>query len=153
MKNKQIGVALVEFALVLPLLLLLTFIVTEYGRALYQYNILTKSVRDAARYLSTQSPGDTTKYSIARNLVVYGNPAGSGTPLAIGLTTAQVPDPVWQLAGTSPVINTVTVTIGYGPSGTAAQQYTFRPLLASVFGVNFGNITYAPISATMRAAL
>ena len=81
----------------LPLLLLITFIVTEYSRALYQYNTLTKSVRDAARYLSTQSPGDPTKYSIAKNLVVYGNPAGSGTPLAIGLSTAQVPDPVWQL--------------------------------------------------------
>lgn len=152
MKNKQTGVALVEFALVLPLLLLLTFIVTEYGRALYQYNILTKSVRDAARYLSTQIPGDATKYAIARNLVVYGNPAGSGTPLAIGLSTEQVPNPEWNLAGTSPVINTVTVTIGFGAAGSDTR-YTFRPLFASVFGLNFGDITYAPISATMRAPL
>ena len=148
--NKQTGVAIVEFALVLPFLLLLTFIVTEYSRALYQYNTLAKSVRDAARYLSTQSPG--TKITEAKNLVVYGNPAGTGTPLALGLTTAQVPDPVWQLAGASPVINTVTIQIGFGPGGTAAQQYTFRPLFASVFGVTFADMTYAPISATMRGA-
>ena len=45
--RKQNGAALVEYALVLPLLLLVTFVVTEYSRALYQYNILTKSVRDA----------------------------------------------------------------------------------------------------------
>lgn len=152
MKHKQNGVALVEFALVLPLMLILTFIVTEYGRALYQYNVLTKSVRDAARYLSTQNPGDTTKYSVAKNLAVYGNPAGTGTPLAIGLTTTQVPDPVWQLQGASPVINTVTVQIGIA-GGTTAQKYTFTPLFASVFGLNFGSMTYAPISATMRAPL
>jgi len=144
MKNKQTGVALVEFALVLPLLLMLTFIVTEYGRALYQYNILAKSVRDASRYLSTQIPGDTTKYSIAKNLVVYGNPAGTGSPLAIDLSTSHVPNPTWQLAGSSPVINTVTITI---------TGYTFTPLVASVFGLNFGSMIYAPISATMRAAL
>lgn len=152
MKNKQNGVALVEFALVLPLLLLLTFITTEFGRALYQYNILTKSVRDAARYLSTQTPGDTTKYSIAKNLVVYGNPAGSGTPLAIGLSIAQVPDPVWQVQGTSPAINTVTIQIGK-PGGTPLEKYTFTPLFASVFGLSFGSVTFAPISATMRAPL
>ena len=150
MKDKQTGVALVEFALVLPLLLLLTFIVTEYGRALYQYNTLTKSVRDAARYLSIQIPG--TKITEAKNLVVYGNPAGTGTPLAIGLTSAKV-EVVWNPpAGASPVINTVTVQIGKA-GGTPAEQYTFTPLFASVFGVNFGNVTFAPISATMRAPL
>jgi len=142
MKNKQHGVALVEFALVLPLLLLLTFIVIEYSRALYQYNTLAKSVRDAARYLSIQNPG--TQITQARNLVVYGNPAGTGSPLALGLTTSQVPDPVWQVAGTSPVINTVTVRI---------TGYTFRPLFTQVLGVNFGTLTYADITATMRAPL
>jgi len=157
MKRKQNGVAIVEFALVLPLLLILTFITTEFGRALYQYNILTKSVRDAARYLSTQTPGDTTKYPIAKNLVVYGNPAGSGSPLAYGLSIAQVPDPVWQLAGATPVINTVSIQIGckmiIDPWCTPAKQYIFTPLIAKAFGVKFGNITYAPISATMRGAL
>ena len=141
-RNRQSGVALIEFALVLPLLLLMTFVVTEYSRALYQYNTLTKSVRDAARYLSMQDPG--TRIGQAKNLVVYGNPAGTGSALAIGLTTSQVPDPVWQLAGTSPVINTVTVRI---------TGYTFRPLFTQVLGVNFGTLTYADITATMRAPL
>ena len=35
--QRQRGVALVEFALILPLLLVLTFITTEFGRALYEY--------------------------------------------------------------------------------------------------------------------
>ena len=139
---KQTGVALVEFALILPWLLILTFITTEFSRALFQYNILTKSVRDAARYLSVYNPSDAAKILIAKNLVVYGNPAGSGSPLVIGLTTSLVPDPVWQTAGTAPVINTVTIRV---------TGYVFRPLFASAFNVNFGNLAYADISATMRA--
>ena len=141
---KQHGVALVEFALILPLLLILTFVTTEYSRALFQYNILTKSVRDAARYLSVYNPGDTTKFPIAKNLVVYGNPAGSGSPLVIGLTTSLVPNPVWQTAGTAPVINTVTIRV---------TGYVFTPLFASAFGVSFGNLAFADINATMRAPL
>lgn len=133
-----------EFALILPLLLILTFVTTEYSRALFQYNILTKSVRDAARYLSVYNPGDATKFPIAKNLVVYGNPAGTGSPLVIGLTTTLVPNPVWQTAGTAPVINTVTIRV---------TGYVFRPLFASALNVNFGNLAYADISATMRAPL
>jgi len=83
MRNKiQRGVALVEFALILPFLLLLSLITVEFGRAIWQYNTLTKSVRDAARYLSLQTPG--TKMAQAKNLVVYGNLAGTGAPLARG---------------------------------------------------------------------
>jgi hypothetical protein len=142
MKKRQVGAALVEFALILPLLLLLTFITTEFGRAMYQYNTLTKSVRDAVRYLSIQTPG--THLIEARNLMVYGNTAGTGTPLALGLTTSHVPDPTWQTAGTNPVINTVTVRI---------QGYTFNSLFPNVFGISFGNIPFNPISATMRSYL
>jgi hypothetical protein len=141
-RNRQKGVALIEFALVLPFMLVLTFIVTEYSRALYQYNTLTKSVRDASRFLSLQQPGEGA--TAAKNLVVYGNPAGSGTPLAIGLTLSQVGDPVWQLAGASPVINTVSIGI---------NNYTFTPMFTSVLGLNFGAITFPSISATMRCPL
>ncbi|NEX61045.1 TadE/TadG family type IV pilus assembly protein [Noviherbaspirillum galbum] len=142
MTSRQNGVALVEFALILPLLLILTFIVTEFGRALYQYNTITKSVRDAARYLSMQPPNTGTAQ--ARNLVVYGNTAGTGNPLALGLTAANVPDPTWTQAGTYPVMNLVTISV---------TGYTFRSMMPSAFGINFGNFAFSPISATMRSPL
>lgn len=145
MNRKQHGVALVEFALILPFLLLLSITTVELGRAIWEYNTLTKSVRDAARYLSIQTPG--TKVTQARNLMVYGNLSGTGTPLAIGLTLSNAPDPgccSWQTAGSAPVINTVTVRI---------SGYTFTPIFASVFGVSFPTVTYSPISATMRSYL
>jgi Flp pilus assembly protein TadG len=136
------GVAIVEFALVLPFLFVLMAMTTELGRSIYEYGVLVKSVRDAARYLSVQTPN--THIDQARNLVVYGNPAGTGTPLARGLTTALVPDPTWQTAGTAPVINTVTVQV---------SGYTFAPMLSSVFGVAFPTFTFSDIRATMRSTL
>lgn len=139
-KTGQAGAALIELALILPLLLLLTFITTEFGRAVYQYNTVVKSVRDAVRYLSMQTPG--THIVEAENLVVYGNTTGGGTPLAPGLTPAHVAQPTWQSAGSTPVINTVTVTV---------SGYSFQSLFGSVFGIPFGNFNYSDISATMRA--
>ena len=142
MNKKQQGVALVEFALILPLVLLMSFIAIEFGRAIWQYNVLTKAARDAVRYLSIQTPG--TKIAQARNLMVYGNLAGSGAPLAAGLTTSHVPDPTWQTAGTNPVINTVTVRF---------SGYTFNSMFTSVLGIPFGAVTYSDITATMRSYL
>lgn len=89
---------MVEFAIVLPLLVMLLFGITEIGRALYQQNTLYKSVSSGARYLArvngvfdncTTATGpwvtgpwpDTTSLNDAQNLIVYGNTSGSGSPL------------------------------------------------------------------------
>jgi len=145
--HRQRGAALIELALITPLLLLLTFITTEFGRAMYEYNLVVKSTRDAVRYLSVQTP--ETHIAEARNLMVYGNTAGTGTPLARGLSLANVPSGsccTWQSAGANPVITTVTVRI---------SSYSFHSLFPSVMGVVFadanGNIVFSDITATMRA--
>ncbi len=147
MKTRQSGVAIVEFALTLPLLLLLTMITTEFGRAIYQYNTIVKSVRGAVRYLSSQTPSsaltaDPTAITAATNLVVYGNTAGTGTSLVPGLTVGNVTTPTWQTTGSVPLINTVTITV---------TGYTFQPLVhGSIFGIVFGDMTFGDITATMR---
>jgi Flp pilus assembly protein TadG len=145
--HRQRGAALVELALTTPLLLLLTFITTEFGRAMYEYNAVVKSTRDAVRYLSVQTPN--THVTEARNLIVYGNTAGTGSPLARGLSLSNVPAGsccTWQSAGGSPIITTVTVRV---------SSYTFHSLFPSVMGVVFadanGNIVFSDITATMRA--
>lgn len=141
-RHAQRGVAAVELALIIPLLILLMLVVTEMGRAIMQYNVLTKSVRDAARYLSVQVPG--TKLAEAQNLVVYGNTSGTGTPILPGLTTANVPAPTWQAAGALPEITTVTVQV---------SGFTFVPMVATAFGVSLGPFTFSNIAATMRSHL
>lgn len=142
MQARQHGGALIEFALILPFLLVLTFTVTEFGRAMFEYNTVTKATRDAVRYLSYQTPG--THQLEAQNLIVYGNTAGTGAPLAQRLTLSNVPAPTWQPAGTNPVITTVTVRV---------TNYQFRSMAATVFGLPFGTITYSDITATMRSPL
>lgn len=136
------GAAIVEFALVLPLLVLMSMLVVELGRAMYQYNALAKTVRDGARYLSMQLPG--TQATEARNLVVYGNVEGTGSPLVLGLTPDHVPAPTWQPAGTDPIINTVTIQV---------SGYTFQPMFGAVFGVTFPAMQFSDIRATMRNPL
>lgn len=142
MNTRQNGVALIEFAFVLPLLLLLSLMATELGRAVYRYNTTAKAVRDAVRYLSVQTPG--THVLETRNLIVYGNLAGTGPLLDTALTAANVPTPTWQTAGSNPLINTVTVRV---------TGYQFRPLIPIMFGARFAAITFSDISATMRSPL
>jgi Flp pilus assembly protein TadG len=154
----QRGVATIEFSLLIVPLLLMLFGVTEYGRAIYQYNTLVKSVRDATRYLSTLDAGDlpetvngNTTYYNAACLAVYGNFACSGKPLVPGLKTTMVSikdrtnstDHAAEVTG-SGTINLVTVTI---------SGYQFRSLINFPLGditVGAPNITYHPIHNTMR---
>jgi Flp pilus assembly protein TadG len=139
MKRQQ-GVALVEFALLLPFMTAMIFMVTEIGRAYYQYNTIAKSVREAARYLSVRAPNvDVDK---ARNIVVYGNPNGTGKPLALGLSLSNVPVPTWGTTGTYPALSTVTISV---------SGYRYVPLAGNVFGIAFNTITFGPIQATMRS--
>jgi Flp pilus assembly protein TadG len=88
--SRHRGGALVEFALVLPILLAMAFGASELGRAIYTYNSLAKTVRDAARHLSQHGPGDTAIQAEATCLAIYGNLDCSGTAVAPGLDSTMV---------------------------------------------------------------
>lgn len=139
--TRQRGVALVEFALVLPFLLVMIVITTELGRAIYYYGEFAKSVREAARYLSVRAPSDDA-IAAARYIVVYGKPSLGTSASVRGLSLSNVPDPVWSTTGSYPAINTVTVSI---------ENYQFVPMLGNVFGTRFSILTFSPIRATMRS--
>ncbi|PTB20240.1 pilus assembly protein TadG [Trinickia symbiotica] len=93
-RDRARGAAMVEFAIFLVPLIMLAMGVAEFGRAIWQYEALTKSTRDAARYLSTYLPNDPAyPVASAKCLVVYGStscPSGQATPLVSGLTTSMV---------------------------------------------------------------
>lgn len=56
----QKGLAIVELALLLPLLLLIVFGITEFGRALLIKNALTNAAREGARRASISLADPTT---------------------------------------------------------------------------------------------
>jgi Flp pilus assembly protein TadG len=99
-RKSQRGLAIVEFTITLPLLLLLLLAIGEVGRMLYQYNSLLQASRDAARFVATNAwnatlgkvdlASDPQLVSRTKNLAVYGVPGNTGTPLVSGLTGADV---------------------------------------------------------------
>ena len=72
------GQSLVEFALLLPLLLVVAFIITEFGRALWIKNMLTQAVGQAARaaIVSTSGSYQGAAETAANRLL---GPVGMGT--------------------------------------------------------------------------
>ncbi len=106
--HRQAGVAMVEFAIILPLMIMLLFGITELGRALYQQNTLDKAVNTGARYLArmdglvqitednctplTQAEWDaSTAVERAKELVAYGS---GTTPLLPSLDETDVTIPL-----------------------------------------------------------
>jgi Flp pilus assembly protein TadG len=105
------GTQLVELALVVPLMLMLVGATAEFGRFFYTYSTLSKATRAGARYQISQVPG--TNFAQTKNLVVYGNTAGTGTAVASGLTAANVS--VVENKNAAGAVQTVSVSIsGYG---------------------------------------
>ena len=147
--SRQRGAAAIEFALLMLPLATLTLGVTEAGRAIYQYNTIAKSVRDAARYQSSATPGSTLA---ARCLAVTGSPAVNGgactgTPLLPGLTLAQTAacdrltcaDHNLQATGRG-VVNLVSITV---------TGYPFTSMVPFAMP----SIAFGPIQATMVQSL
>jgi Flp pilus assembly protein TadG len=83
------GLQLVELTIVIPILLMMFAATAEFGRYFYEYTTLAKATRIGVRYLST-APVLPNEDVIAKNLVVYGNPAGTGSPILTGLKTTNV---------------------------------------------------------------
>ncbi len=57
------GIASIEFVLIFPILMLLLTLATDFGRLYYDYHAVSKSVRDATRYL-TRVEGSTLGLNI-----------------------------------------------------------------------------------------
>lgn len=145
----QRGVAAVELGFLLVPLVLLAFGITEYGRAIYTYNTLVKSVRDAARHLTSQTPGDANAHADAACMAAFGNPGCTAPALAPGLTTAMVQtcDAVRTCAG----IDTATAT-GSGTINLVVVRITGYPFDSMVEFV-MPDIAFNNIAVTMRSQL
>ena len=109
-KRDERGVQLVELAVMLPILLLLFASIAEFGRFYYEYSTLAKGARTGVRFLATaRTNGDDDL--AAKNLVVYGNMGGTGSPIITGLTTGNVTITRLNNAG-NPQIGGTPKTVG-----------------------------------------
>ena len=109
--REERGAQLAELAIVLPIFLMMFGAAAEFGRYFYEYTTLDKGVRAGSRYLITAAVNGTEDAK-ARNIVVYGNPAGTGTPIVKGLTPANVV--ITRTGGVAVLPETIKVQItGY----------------------------------------
>ncbi|MOA08729.1 TadE-like protein [compost metagenome] len=127
-RGRQRGLAMVEFAIGAPILLLLLLAVGEFGRMLSHYNVLLQSSRDAARYASHHALNRTIDEIVlsrveptTSNLAIYGSPNTASATLLPGLNASNVQV---STAGSEHV----QVTI----------RYVFRPVIGNVLPTFFG---------------
>ena len=125
LRRDERGTQLVELALVIPVLLMLVGACAEFGRFFYTYTTLAKATRDGVRYQISQPPGWNATQT--KNLVVYGNTAGTGAPLVERLTTDNVQ--VTQNRNAAGALQTVSVTI---------SGYAYQPIF------DLGKLTKIP---------
>ncbi|HEX5437017.1 MAG TPA: TadE family protein [Gemmatimonadaceae bacterium] len=128
------GTAMVEFAIVLPLLLMLVFGIIDFGRAFFLMNNLTSAVREGGRYGATIFPDPTAaaaQDAIKARVVAYIQTFGGADD-----------DPTVTVTGTSGsgTLQSITVTI---------VDYPFTPITPLAGMVGLGTISMSP-SAVFR---
>ncbi len=107
-ENREKGTSAVEFALILPLLLLLLFAIIEFGFVLYDKAVITNASREGARKgvlsrtprVSESTIETTVSAYCASNLISF----GTGTAIT---TVSGAPCP------TPAVDDDITVTVAY----------------------------------------
>ena len=95
--NNKKGAALVETAIILPLLLLIVFGIFEFGRAMYMTNTLNNAAREGARraavsptpididaFVTSGIPFDQTGLEITTSNTTPAS--GSGVPVTVTVT-------------------------------------------------------------------
>jgi Flp pilus assembly protein TadG len=137
-KNDR-GAAMIEMALTLPLLLLLSVGVFEFGRAFQTWQVLTNATREGARVASL--PG-TTDTAVSTRVQEY-------------LTAGQLPS-----ASFSSILITRDVVISIGGVDKSASKVTvnypfefmvLQPIAGLVVpGTDVGEPITLSVSATMR---
>jgi Flp pilus assembly protein TadG len=127
------GQSLVEFALVLPLLLLLLMGVFDFGRAIYAYNAVSNAAKEGARKAIVDQTVVTIQTEAAQQAVALG----------IDPNTVQVAfRPVGASTGTCSPIE-------LGCNAEVAVTYQWRaitPIIGGILGpISVGSVARLPI--------
>jgi len=141
-RGRTSGSVLVEFTLSATFLIGVFLGVWQFGYGFFIYSELEQSVRAGARYASLRTYNSATSTPTSdfltdvRNVVVYGDPAGGTTPVAPGLTTANVS--VTVTFTSVPTAINVAIT-GYKlPTYFGNQTLNGKPITSFPFVGTFG---------------
>jgi Flp pilus assembly protein TadG len=147
------GTAALEFALLLPFLMLFVLASIEFGRAFYIHDIMAKSIRDATRYLArAPDPTSTTFQQCATNLALRGSTDSCSASSTVPLLIPNLDGGNTAAASVSWAVNTTTDKTAYDGTKnyvTGLLTYPYSSPLLTVFGFR-GTFTIA-VSHNERA--
>jgi Flp pilus assembly protein TadG len=155
-RDGEKGQALVEIALVTPLLLLILFAITQFGIMLSEFITLTDAARTGARLLAleqgNQNPCDPAVLAMVKAASTAGvTTTNVNSYFTISFTsestpvTTPVPDYCVSTAGaastyTYPATNTAS-TAGAEVEGDEATMTVSKPFQLNVFGLKITSVT------------
>ena len=150
MRTMQIGVAAVEFAFVIVILLLIMAGMVEFGRTFWYADALTKATRDGARLMSswpvaTMSQGPGTARTLVKNSA---NAANVSPQLVVpGNVLVECLDVTFTLVACTD--GTAPANVRVGITGFTVQLGDWFPFIGRDGLISFSPITLAP-HTTMR---
>jgi Flp pilus assembly protein TadG len=132
---------LVEFALVLPMLLLVVLGIAEFGFIFQRYEVVTNAAREGARMAVL--PGYTDADVIARvqTYVAQGRVTTTTTNPNIVITNVTIP-----VGAGLPPINAKRVVVTY------THTYTFLPNIGALFGTTYTTIPLTAVAEMRKEA-
>lgn len=135
------GAAVVEFALVVPVLFLIIFAVIDFGRALWTLNVLSSGVREGARAAAVKESTADAVTTAKATTAAYINGI-LGTSLSASDVTVPTINTTTPSAADYGLIK-VSLTVG-GSAG-----FAFSPVTPFASNMGLGNIRFQP-SANYR---
>ena len=128
-KARSRGQSLVEFALVLPLFLLLFFAIVDMGRAVFVYNSVTNAAREGAR-LAIVNQDTTSITNRAKQQVAIAETANPSVTVNFYETNDD---------GTADTSSPCPTTAYFGCVAVVSFQTTFRPITPIIGNIVFKN--------------
>jgi Flp pilus assembly protein TadG len=132
---------LVEFALVLPMLLLVVLGIAEFGFIFQRYEVVTNAAREGARMAVL--PGSTSADVIARVRVYVSN---GRVPTTVTNPSIVVTDVTIPVGAGLPSINAKRVTVTY------THGYTFLPKISTWFGATYTTVPLKAVAEMRKEA-
>lgn len=137
--NKSMGQTLIEFAFILPLLLVLVMALFDIGRAVFYYAVLNNAVREGTRFAIVQSDCEYRSNPTAcSGNYVDANPTTCNVAASNGTNNIcnAIEEKIFNIAGLLDNTNT-TITIQHFDDGTEEPKefyieinisYNFSPI-------------------------
>jgi hypothetical protein len=139
-RSSERGAEVIEFAIILPLLLLIVFGIVDFGFLFQRYVVVTNAAAEGARVRVLPGYGDPDAINRATTYANDGGIPNTGTcpPYCVTVTPVALPG---TGGGTWP---------GFQVDVTYNHAYSYIGPIAQIFGGNFSSVTLRARS-TMRS--